>query len=243
PTEYYGFQVIEPLVTLYKGQVRKVARFLGIPSELSERQPFPGPGLSVRVVGEIRADKLESVKKATALAEETLAKHQPNQYFAAIIDNTEAHEHPRLSSIRETAARVLKIPSERISVKAFRNRATGIKGDGRHYGEIVAVNAHAADNSIHQPSVGSLVALQAEILRKNPSFTRVLYGVQEKQQKQPYVIAIRAIQTRDFLTAEVSDIPWITLTRTAQRIFQACPNVSIVYYDVTPKPPATIEME
>ncbi|UCE43657.1 MAG: GMP synthase [Candidatus Bathyarchaeota archaeon] len=243
PTEYYGFQVIEPLVTLYKGQVRKVARFLGIPSQLSERQPFPGPGLSVRVVGEIRADKLEVLKKATALAEETLAKHQPDQYFAAIIDNTEATEHPKLSCVRETAAEFLKIPSERIFVKAFRNRATGIKGEGRHYGEIVAVEAHAADSSIHQPSISSLVALQTEILRKNPSFTRVLYGVQEKQQKQPYVIAIRAIQTHDFITAEVSDIPWTTLTRTAQRIFQACPNVSDVYYDITPKPPATIEME
>jgi GMP synthase (glutamine-hydrolysing) len=70
-----------------------------------------------------------------------------------------------------------------------------------------------------------------------------LYGVQEKQQKQPHVIAIRAIQTHDFLTAEVSDISWIPLSRTAQRIFQACPNVSDVYYDITPKPPATIEME
>jgi len=64
PTERYGFQVIEPVASLYKEQVRKVARYLGVPTEMSERQPFPGPGLSVRVVGEVKVDKLESVKKA-----------------------------------------------------------------------------------------------------------------------------------------------------------------------------------
>jgi GMP synthase (glutamine-hydrolysing) len=243
PAEHYGFQVIEPLVTIYKGQVRQVARFLGIPSEISERQPFPGPGLSVRVVGEVRADKLNSLKEATALAEKALAKHEPCQYFAAIIDNTEVHEHPRLSYIRETAAEFLKIPSERIAVKAFRDRATGMKSGERHYGEIVAIRASTADGAIYQPPITNLVVLQTKILRENQSFTRVLYAVREKQPKQPYVIAIRAIQTRDFLAAEVSDIPWTTLRKTAQSVLQACPNVSDVFYDVTPKPPATIEME
>ena len=243
PTEYYGFQVIEPLATIYKGQVRRVARFLGIPSEISERQPFPGPGLSVRVVGEVRVGKLESLKKATAVTEEILAEHHPDQYFVAIIDNVEVPEHPRLSHVRETAARFLKIPSELVSVKVFRDKATGIKGGGRHYGEIVAVEAQTASGSVHQPPVSSLIALQTEILRENPSFTRVLYQVQEERRRQPYVVAIRAIETQDFLTAKVSDIPWATLREAAQKIFQACSDVSGVYYDVTPKPPATIEME
>lgn len=243
PTKHYGFHVIEPLATLYKEQVRKVARFLGIPSEISERQPFPGPGLSVRVVGEVRVDKLESLKEATTVAEKILAEHRPDQYFVSVIDNTEAPEHPRLSYIRETVARLLKIPSERVSVKAFRDRATGIKGGGRHYGEIVAVKAQTANGSIHQPPISSLVTLQTDILKENQAFTRVLYAVREKQRRQPYITAIRAIETHDFLTAKVSDIPWTTLTRTAQRIFQACSDVSGVYYDVTPKPPATIEME
>ena len=243
PTEHYGFQVIEPLATIYKDQVRRVARFLGIPSEISERQPFPGPGLSVRVVGEVRGDKLESLKNATAVTEELLSEHKPDQYFVAIIDNTGVPEHPRLSHLRGITARFLKIPSKQVSVKVFMDRATGIKGDARHYGEIVAVKAQTASGSVHQPPIGSLVALQTEILRENPSFTRVLYAVQEKRQEQPYIIAIRAIKTRDFLTAKVSDIPWTTLTEAAERIFHECSNVSGVYYDVTPKPPATIEME
>ena len=243
PTEFYGFQVVEPLVTLYKGQVREVARFLGIPSEISERQPFPGPGFSVRIVGEVRADKVESLKEATALTEKTLVKHQPSQYFAAIIDDAEVEGHPRRSHIRETAAGFFEIPSERVAVKVFEDRATGIRGGERHYGQIVAIKASTAAGFIYQPSMSSLVALQTEILRENPSFTRVLYAVQEEQARRPYVIVIRAIQTDDFLTAEVSDISWTTLKETARRIFQTCSNISSVYYDVTPKPPATIEME
>ena len=243
PTEYYGFQVIEPLSTLYKEQVRRVARFLGIPSEMSERQPFPGPGLSVRVVGEIKTDKLESLKEATAMAEGFLTKHKPSQYFIAIIDNNEALEHPRLSNVMKTTAGVLKIPAERISVKVFRDRATGIKGSKRHYGEIVGIKTQTANGSIHEPPIDDLVALETEVLRENPSLTRVFYAVQEKRPKQPYVMAIRAIETHDFLTAKVSTIPWATLRKTAQKILQECSNVSSVYYDVTPKPPATIEME
>ena len=243
PTEYYGFQIIEPLSTLFKEQVRRVARFLGIPSEISERQPFPGPGLSVRAVGEVGVDKLESLKAATTIAEGMLAKHKPNQYFVAIIDNTEALEHPSISNAVNTAAEVLTIPAERISVKVFRDKATGIKGSKRHYGEIVAVQAQTANGSIYQPSIDRLVALQTEILRENPSLTRVFYAVQEKRSSQPYVMVMRAIETHDFLTAKVSRIPWKTLEKTAQKILQACSNVSSVYYDVTPKPPATIEME
>ena len=243
PTEYYGFQVIEPLSTLYKEQVRRVARFLGIPSEMSERQPFPGPGLSVRVVGEIKTDKLESLKAATAMAEGFLTKHKPSQYFVAIIDNREALEHPRLSNVVKTTAKVLKIPAELISVKVFRDRVTGIKGSKRHYGGIAAVKALTANGSIYQSPMDRLVALQTEVLRKNPSLTRVFYAVQEERSKQPYVIAMRAIETRDFLTAKVSHIPWKTLEKTAQEILQKCSNVSRVYYDVTSKPPATIEME
>ena len=78
PMERYGFKVVEPLITLFKEQVRIVARFLGLPAELTERQPFPGPGLSVRVVGEIRADKLETLTKATSIVERELAQYPVN---------------------------------------------------------------------------------------------------------------------------------------------------------------------
>jgi len=243
PTERYGFQVIEPVASLYKEQVREVARYLGIPEEISERQPFPGPGLSVRVVGEIKIDKLEPLKKATAITEENLAKHEPSQYFAAIIDNIERFQHPRLLRIQETVARYLNVPTRHITVKVFQDKATGVKGGERRYGDIAAIKARTADGRIHQTTVKNLVALQTRVIIENSSLTRVLYAIQEKPQELSYVITLRAIRTRDFLTASVAEIPWTTLSETAQKILEACPNVSSVYYDVTPKPPATIEME
>jgi len=243
PTERYGFQVIEPVASLYKEQVREVARYLGIPKEISERQPFPGPGLSVRVVGEIKIDKLESLKKATVITEEKLAKHEPSQYFAAIIDNIERFQHPRLLHIQETVARYLNVPTRYVTVRVFQDKATGVKGGERRYGDIATIKAQTANGRIHQATVKNLVALQTRVTTENPSLTRILYAIQEKPQELSYVITLRAIQTRDFLTASVAEIPWTTLGETAQKILEACPNVSSVYYDVTPKPPATIEME
>ncbi|UCE28671.1 MAG: GMP synthase [Candidatus Bathyarchaeota archaeon] len=242
-TKQYGFRLIEPLVSIYKPQVREVARFLGVPSELSERQPFPGPGLSVRVVGENRTDKLESLKKATVITENNLTKHKPSQYFATIIDNQDEPHHSRLMAMRKIAAQHLGVPLENVLVKVFRDKATGMKGSLRHYGEIVAVEAQTTDGEIRRPQIQDLVNLQTKIVTTNPSTTRVLYAVQEIPRKQPYVVTIRAIQTHNFLTAEVSEIPWTTLSQSAKSILEGCSNVACVYYDVTPKPPATIEME
>jgi len=243
PKELYGFQVIEPVVSLYKEEVRKVARYLKIPEALSERQPFPGPGLSVRVVGEIRKDKLETLKKATAIAEQKFARHSPSQYFAAIIDNVEKPSDHFLVHIQEAATRFLRVPKRHLHVKVFADKATGVEGGKRRYGEIAAITARTPDRQVHQAPIKDLVTLQTKIITENPQFTRILYTIKETSEKQPYVISLRAIQTRDFLTAEVSKIPWTTLSETAETILENCPNVSSVYYDVTTKPPATIEME
>ncbi|MBS7607853.1 MAG: ATP-binding protein [Candidatus Bathyarchaeia archaeon] len=242
PVEKFGFKVVEPLLALYKEQVRMVARYLGLPPEVSERQPFPGPGLSVRVVGEIRLDKLETLKKATTIVEGLLAEHKPSQYFAAIIDNEEAQE-PSAAHVRETVARLLNVPSRNVHLKVFRDKATGVEGGKRRYGKIVGVKVETLDGKVFQVPISRLVSLQAKIISENPAITRVLYAVDELAEKKPYIISIRAVQTRDFLTAEVSEIPWKTLEKTAENILAKCPNVSAVYYDVTPKPPATIEME
>ncbi len=240
--ERYGFKVVEPLVSLYKEQVRILARHLEIPSEIAERQPFPGPGLCVRVVGEIKRDKLESEKKATTIVEEHFARHKPSQYFAAILDN-KTISHPRTMGIQELIARFLNVPSRHVSVNVFEAKATGIKGGARKYGGIAAVRAQTMNGALHNPPISNLVALQVRVTTEDPFFTRILCAIKEVPQKQPYVIALRAIQTHDFLTAKVAEIPWTTLNETAERILKTCRNVSAVYYDVTPKPPATVEME
>lgn len=243
PMERFGFKVVEPLISLFKEQVRMVARHFNIPTEFSERQPFPGPGLSVRVVGEIHPEKLETVKKATPIVEQEFKKYKPGQYFAVIIDNKESAQQSRALRIQEGAARLLNVPSRNITVRIFSDKATGVDSGKRRYGEIVGVKAQTMDSRLHQTAVQNLVSLQAKIINENPSVSRVFYAVRDLTEKKPYIIGIRSVETKDFLTAKVSEIPWSTLERVSEEIIEMCPNVSTVYYDVTPKPPATIEME
>jgi GMP synthase (glutamine-hydrolysing) len=243
PTERFGFKVVEPLVTLYKEQVRMVARYLGLPAEFSERQPFPGPGLSVRVVGEIRPDKLETLKTATTIVEHELAQHKPGQYFAIIIDNEKTEQPSGIVHIQETAARLFNVPSRNVHVKIFRDKATGVEAGKRRYGEIVGVRVQTMNGKIHQTAIQNLVSLQAKIITEKPAVTRVFYAVKDLEEKKPYVVGVRSVETKDFLTAKVSEIPWTTLNTITEKVFKECSNVSAIYYDVTPKPPATIEME
>jgi GMP synthase (glutamine-hydrolysing) len=235
--------VVEPLVTLLKEQVRMVARYLELPAEFSERQPFPGPGLSVRVVGEINSDKLEALKKATSITERELTSHKPGQYFAVIMDNDEAPSQARSIQIQENVARLLNVPSRNVQVKAFKDKATGIEGGKRRYGDVIGIKVQTMNGRLHQPTVQNLVYLQARIITANPTVTRVFYAVKDLTERKPYAIGIRSVETKNFLTASVSEIPWTTLTTIADKIVEECASVSTVYYDVTPKPPATIEME
>ena len=243
PQKQFGFKVVEPLVSLYKEQVRMVARLLGIPKEISERQPFPGPGLSVRVVGEIKVDKLETLGRATRIAEEELSPHKPSQYFAVIVDNVETPQQSSRRHVQEIIARQLNVPAMNVSVKILLDKATGMKGGQRVYGNVACLRIQTTNGKLHRPSFEALKALQTKVIMDNPSFSRVFYIINEGEQKQPYAVALRAISTLDFLTADVYNIPWNTLTETADKILAACPNLSEVYYDVTPKPPATVEME
>jgi GMP synthase PP-ATPase subunit len=99
------------------------------------------------------------------------------------------------------------------------------------------------NGKVHQAPISKIVSLQAKIITENPAVARVFYAVKDSVQKKPYVVGIRSVQTEDFLTAKVSEIPWATLNKIAEDVFKECGDVSTVYYDVTPKPPATIEME
>jgi len=239
--DQYGFRVVEPLISLYKHDVRKVARYLKIPPEISERQPFPGPGLLVRVVGEVRKDKLETLKEATAITEKELAKYKPSQYFATVVEDREQKRSQVITEMENTISESLKTCMEDISLRLLEDKATGIKQKTRQYGDILTIDWQGFKES-HMPSIRDLVLLQEKIVRRNPSITRVLFGLSSRE-KKPYVVAIRAVESQDFITAAVSDIPWTTLFRLSRKIVEDCPNVSTVYYDVTPKPPATIEME
>jgi GMP synthase (glutamine-hydrolysing) len=149
--------IVEPVRELYKDEVRDVARALGLEEIISERMPFPGPGLAVRIIGEVTAEKLEVARESCHVVEEEVEEHEPWQAFAAVI-----------------------------------GKATGVKGDNRVHG---------------------------------------------------WVVSVRSVESRDGMTARAQELPWETLQRIQSRITGTLPNVARVVYDVTHKPPATIEYE
>ena len=155
-------KIVEPLRELFKDEVRAVGLALGIPPELVMRQPFPGPGLAIRVMGEITEEKLSVLREADAIFREEVAKaglaDAPDQFFAVLTGN----------------------------------RSVGVMGDARTYG---------------------------------------------------WTVALRAVSTDDFMTADWSRLPYELLASASSRITNELRSVSRVVYDITSKPPATVEWE
>lgn len=161
--DYVDFkEIIEPLRDLFKDEVRKAGLELGIPERLVFRQPFPGPGLGIRIIGEVTAEKVKIVQEADAIYREEMDAAGMNkivgQYFAALTNM----------------------------------RSVGVMGDERTY---------------------------------------------------DYAVALRAVSTIDFMTAESAEIPWEVLHKVTSRIVNEVDHVNRVFYDLTGKPPATIEFE
>ena len=243
PKVKYGFKVVEPLASLLKWQVREVARELGVPREISERQPFPGPGLSVRVVGEVTEEKLEVLKRCTSIVESELHYLAPSQYFAAIIDDVEECNEELYKIVRREASQVLGVTEDLVLPRIYSTPVTGMIGDERRYGKMVDVKILGRDGSPVLMDIEDLIPLQARIIEAAPSLTRVVYTVSVGCEEGPYAIIVRSVETKDFLTASVSKVPRNLLLRLANKIIKSCEKVSRVSYDITPKPPATIEME
>ena len=155
-------ELIEPLRDYFKDEVRTVGTMLGLPRALVWRQPFPGPGLGVRITGEITADKVALLQQADAIFRQEVDRlpeqERPDQYFAVLTDT----------------------------------RTVGVMGDERTYG---------------------------------------------------WTVALRAVRTRDFMTAEWARIPYEVLERSSSRITNEVPGISRVVYDISSKPPATVEWE
>lgn len=235
PVERFGFQVLEPLAYLYKDQVRTVAKHLGIPS-VPEKQPFPGPGLLVRAIGRISEEKIDTLKAATKLVEENI---EGDQCFVAIADDNDEKDG---SKIKDLTSKFFGITPEHVKVRVPKCLVTGVKGDLRAYKKLAALTI-ISDSGLLKPTIERLVQLQVEIISKNPDFTRVVYNLTEKPRKGKYLLFLRSVRTRDYMTADVSSIEWDTLTRIAEKLMEDCKAVSAVYYDITPKPPATVEYE
>ena len=153
----YGLRILEPLRELFKPEVRQVAKELGLPEAISQRMPFPGPGLATRVVGEVTPERVVTVRAATVIVEEELAELRPFQALAVLLND----------------------------------RATGLTEAGeRAFGQIIVV---------------------------------------------------RSVESQDAMTASVTELDWDRLHRLQRRICAEVPGVTKVLYDLTPKPPSTIE--
>jgi GMP synthase (glutamine-hydrolysing) len=242
PQEVYGFQIVEPLVELYKYQVREVARHLGIPSESSERQPFPGPGLSVRVVGEITSNKLVAEKRATRIVERKLKVIEPKQYFCAVIDDKKV-EYSQAERMQKEINNLFKRRRISVLVKALETKATGIRDGTRLYGRVVLVDIRDNNHQCMNQTSEIFDTLQKRIISLDNAASRVLYRVTDIDRAGKWIVAIRSVETLDFVTASVTDIPWRILRDTGRLILSSNQEVSAVYYDVTPKPPSSIEFE
>jgi len=141
PEKEYGYKVLEPLQTLRKDGVRKVAKILGLPSELAKRIPFPGPALATRIVGEVTEERLEVVREATDIVEKELGKSKAFQYLAVLLNDkaTGIRENRRefgqiivvrcLNSVDARTATVTKIPWDKLN--RISKRITSIKGVNR----------------------------------------------------------------------------------------------------------------
>jgi GMP synthase (glutamine-hydrolysing) len=241
PAATYGFKIIEPLADLYKDQVRKLGRHLNLPSEMSERQPFPGPGLLVRCIGNVTKEKIRLLKEATKVVETSLAPFNYEQYFAAVIENKFTKDSS-LKTVSETASEALGLPKSEVHVDVFEDRVTGVKGDQRSYGLLAGVKLSEESRETYGWLQDRLRQVQTGIVEKFPDITRVALLVKERRVGGPLSILVRAVSTRDFMTAAVSPVPWKILKDIGQQVLKE-ESVSRVYYDVTPKPPGTVEFE
>ena len=141
PEKEYGYKVLEPLQTLRKDGVRKVAKILGLPAEITERIPFPGPALATRIVGEVTEERLEIVREATAIVEKELAKTRAFQYLAVLLNDkaTGIRENKRefgqiivvrcIDSVDARTATPTKLSWEKL--RRISKRITSIQGVNR----------------------------------------------------------------------------------------------------------------
>ncbi len=219
--ERYGFSVVEPLRDLYKDQVRELARHLGLPRAVVERQPFPGPGLLVRCLGECTPDKLGAARAASGVVEPALLALGCSQTLAAALEDG-GRERPDLA--REVGVEVRELDA----------RATGVKGDQRRLGKILVVSG------VDYPDAAAPV--RGELLAAEPGAVRVLMEV-DRWGGGRLAVAARAVSTEDFMTAEACLPPPGVLGEIAEGIRRRVPGAGALYYDLTPKPPATIEFE
>ena len=212
--EYDVEATIQPVASLIKDEVRKVLDYLNMPQELVYRKAFPGPALSARIIGPVTVENLEFEKKVHDLVESYVEDYYIKNYGRPMIINDEGEQEP---------FQVFAAVSEDILNK----EVTGLV-DGRRTYELPLIEKGEWDYE-------KLVKKASKI----KGFARVMYELGTNQSGK-YDVVIRSINSKDARTATVTDLPQDLLENIKQTLLQI-PKTKKVYFDVTPKPPATIE--
>ncbi len=240
-------KMIEPLTGLYKPQVRLLARESGLPEGIYLRQPFPGPGLSVRTVEKINDYKLENEKTANDYLERFVENYFeekygrmnlwdqvsgsriPFQYFSATFDNEMEKSEKINSYLKE-----LGLEAEAFSLK---NKATGVvEEDGekqRVYAPVILLRGNLEQEIVYY--LGKQIPKRFEA-------SRVLFQLASSGDDKDWIVGLRIVDSEDAITAEPLKLPFDDLEVVGEKIVEVT-DTSIVGYDVSPKPPATIEYE
>ncbi|MEM4246135.1 MAG: glutamine-hydrolyzing GMP synthase [Candidatus Bathyarchaeia archaeon] len=231
-------QLIEPLSSLFKYQVRTLARQLNLPAEISERQPFPGPGLACRIAGEVNGPKLEVLRDIDAKVENELKRYNPSQYFAILINNVVAG---RCQAAERIASKYL---GKSVDAFLLQDECIGVKGDERAIGKMVMISTPAGGRLAWEKcSFLDMLRMQNEITGSVKEVCRVSILL-----TSPYApgsgfgIVIRAVDTIDFMTAIPSNIDFTHLAEIGRAVMADHQEIRFVGYEITTKPAATIEL-
>ncbi|MDT7864415.1 MAG: ATP-binding protein [Thermoproteota archaeon] len=237
PEEKYGFKILEPLANLYKDQVRLIAKHLRISEKIINRQPFPGPGLLVRCVGEFDLEKLNALRSATAQVQNLLDSIKSSQAFLAIFRKPRMATSPSIVEFIREVKSILKIGGRGFKTYEFYEKVTGVKGDSRVYAKMLGIYYKEYEEIIEKKD--EIIQQFSKILQ---DYTRLVVMVSEPRPAGKYAIVIRAVVTKDFMTAKVADVDFEIFKEMSDIILKD-KRITQVYYDITPKPPATIEYE
>jgi GMP synthase (glutamine-hydrolysing) len=233
-----GVEVVEPLRTLTKDKVRKVARKLKLPKSVTERKPFPGPGLYVRRVGQVTRESMDVLREADAIVMGELESYTASvakedyQCLCALMGN---------KTVETDIGKGYGIKIEGRS-KITIDKVTGMVNNQRTYTNMLLIDAPNA-------RIPELITASKEIVADNLNkgvgrVATLLASAPHSDRKGQYYVFLRSILTKDFKTAEVAPISRSKLEKVADILLIEGPeSIGQVYYDVTPKPPATIEME
>ncbi|MBU7004861.1 MAG: hypothetical protein HXS50_04790, partial [Theionarchaea archaeon] len=229
--------VLEPVRDLFKYQVRILGEALGVPDSLLYRQPFPGPGLSVRVGGMVDRVKVGVIRGITSEVENFLKPYEPAQYLAYLID-LEVRREPRAEEIAgDFLGRDYEIEADVHEVVAV-----GVKGDERVLGKVLSLdillNGEPAWQTIRWLDI---LRMQSAITGRLRDVCRVVATIGRYDHGEMGVV-VRAVDTRDFMTAMPTQVPFDRLGSLGEKIVEH-PMVSRAYYEITTKPSSTIELE